>query len=303
VIEVTPVANEAEEQLSLDAFNETWPHTRYGLAEVQSFKASVLDYADLLARSGGDVLGSGFAGIHPGFPELVSMVVTVPPGNRRRGAGTALYGAISGWARERGLERLETRVADNDPESLAFAQKRGFVEERREKGVSLDLTAIEPPPIDSPSGVAIVSWAERPELAGGMYEVMLDAAPDVPGYEDELAEPYDHWLAHEMQGPGDKPEATFAAVAGDEVVGYAKFSLTSAQPSVAHHDFTGVKRAWRGRGVARALKAKQIAWAKANGYEELRTTNDERNAPIRRINAEFGYRPSVGRIFLKGPLA
>jgi mycothiol synthase len=303
VIEVAPVANEAEEQLSLDAYNETWPHTRYGLAEVQSFKTSVLDYADLLARSGAEVLGSGFAGIQPGFPELVSMVVTVPRGNRRRGAGTALYGAISGWARERGLERLETRVADNDPESLAFAQKRGFVEERREKGVSLDLTAIEPPPVALPSGVEIVSWAEHPELAGGMYEVMLDASPDVPGYEDEQPEPYEDWLAHEMQGAADKPEATFVAFAGDEVVGYAKFSLTSAQPTVAHHDLTAVKRAWRGRGVARALKATQIAWAKANGYEELRTTNDERNAPIRRLNAEFGYRPSVGRIHLKGPLA
>ena len=94
-----------------------------------------------------------------------------------------------------------------------------------------------------------------------------------------------------------------AAVAGDEVIGYAKFSLTSAQPTTAHHDLTGVKRAWRGRGVARALKATQIGWAKAHGYEELRTTNDERNAPIRRLNQQFGYRPSIGRIYLIGPLA
>jgi hypothetical protein len=40
-----------------------------------------------------------------------------------------------------------------------------------------------------------------------------------------------------------------------------------------------------------------------NGYEELRTTNDERNAPIRRLDQEFGYRPSIGRVYLKGPLA
>jgi GNAT superfamily N-acetyltransferase len=106
-----------------------------------------------------------------------------------------------------------------------------------------------------------------------------------------------------MQGPGDRPEATFVALAGDEVIGYAKFSLTSAQPTTAHHDLTGVKRAWRGRGVARALKATQIAWAKASGYEELRTRNEERNAPIRRLNEEFGYRPTIGRIYLKGPLA
>ena len=136
-----------------------------------------------------------------------------------------------------------------------------------------------------------------------MYEVLLEAVPDIPGSEEATIEPFEHWMEHDMQGPGDRPDATFVALAGDEVVGYAKFSLTAAQPTTAHHDLTGVKRAWRGRGVARALKATQIAWAKANGYEELRTTNDERNAPIRHLNQVFGYRPTVGRIYLKGPLA
>jgi mycothiol synthase len=136
-----------------------------------------------------------------------------------------------------------------------------------------------------------------------MYEVAVEALPDIPSWEDELVEPFDDWLAHDMQGSGDRPEATFVALAGDEVIGYAKFSLTDAQPAVAHHDLTGIKRAWRGRCVARALKATQIAWAKANGYEELRTRNDERNAPIRKLNEEFGYRPTTGRIYLKGPLA
>jgi GNAT superfamily N-acetyltransferase len=136
-----------------------------------------------------------------------------------------------------------------------------------------------------------------------MYEVVLEATPDIPGEEDEQVEPFEDWLAHDMQGPGDRPEATFVAVADDQVIGYAKFSLGTTPSTTAHHDLTAVKRAWRGRGVARALKATQIAWAKANGYEELRTTNDERNAPIRHLNEEFGYRPTVGRIYLKGPLA
>ena len=303
VVEVTPVADEAEEQLSLDAYNETWPHARYALAEVQSFKASLLDYADLLARSDGEVLGSGFAAIHPGFPQRVFTLITVPERNRRRGAGTALYEAISDWARERELETLDARVSDDDPASLAFAQKRGFVEDRREPGVALDLTAIEPPAVEPPPGIEIVSWADRSDLARGMYEVMREASPDVPGFEDEDLESFEDWLEHDMQGPGDRPEATFVAVADGEVVGYAKFSLTAAQPTVAHHDLTAVKRAWRGRGIARALKRAQIHWAKANGYEQLQTTNDARNAPMRRINAELGYRPTTGRIFLRGPLA
>jgi len=303
MIEVSPVADEAEEQVSLDAYRETWPHESFGLPEVQAFKASLLDYADLLARQDGFVLGCGFAALFPGLPESPRVMITVPPRRRCRGAGTALYSAISDWARERRLETLEAVVADNDPDSLAFAERRGFVEERHEKGVALDLTTIEPPRVEPPPGVEIVTWADRPELAHGLFEISVEASPDVPGYEDEEHEPFEDWLAHDMQGPGDRPEATFVAVAGDEAVGYAKFSLSSTAPTRAYHDLTAVKRAWRGRGIARALKSAQIVWAKANGFELLRTTNDERNTPMRGLNEQLGYRPSIGRIFLRGPLA
>ena len=302
VIDVSSCTGEADELLSIAAYNEVWPHDAVGLPEVHSFKASLVDHADLLARIDGNVAGSGFAAIQPQLPNLVAVLVTVLPEHRRRGVGTALYEAISAWAGQHGLDTIEAVVADNDAESLGFAERRGFTENRREPGVALDLTRIAPPQPQPPPGVEIVTWAERPELAPGIYEVAVEASRDIPGSEDEEAEPFDEWLAHDMQGSGDKPEATFVAIAGDEVIGYAKFSLTDAQPAVAHHDLTAVKRAWRGRGVARALKATQIAWAKANGYRELRTRNEERNAPIRHLNAQFGYRPTVGRIYLLGPL-
>jgi GNAT superfamily N-acetyltransferase len=303
MIEVLPYADETDEQLGLDVYNAVWPQDRIGIPEERSFRASLRDHVDLLARLEGDVVGSTVAAILPHRPEFVFALVTVLPEGRRRGAGTALYGAVSAWARERGLDTIETIVADDDGESLAFAQRRGFVEHSRERGVSLDLTRIEPPTVAPPEGVEIATWAERPDLTRGMYEVALEAEPDIPGADDTQVVPFEDWLAHDMRGPGDRPEATFVALDGDEVIGYAKFSLTSAQPTTAHHDLTGVKRAWRGRGVARALKATQIAWAKANGYEELRTRNEERNAPIRRLNEEFGYQPTIGRIYLKGPLA
>jgi GNAT superfamily N-acetyltransferase len=303
MVEITPVADESEEQLSLDAYVETWPHDSVGLPELQAFKTTLVDYADLLAREDDAVLGSGFAALFPGFRDRITVFVTVPAPNRRRGAGTALYEALSDWARRRGIELLVAVVADDDPESLAYAERRGFVEERREKGVTLDLTAIDSPTVEPPAGVGIVSWAEQPELARGIYDVSVEASPDVPGYEEEQHEPFEAWLEHDMSGPSDSPDATFVALAGDEVVGYAKLSLSTARPTHAYHDLTAVTRPWRGRGVARSLKAAQIAWAKANGFEQLRTQNDERNEPIRRLNAEFGYAPAIGRIFLRGPVA
>jgi GNAT superfamily N-acetyltransferase len=303
VLEIARCSTEAEKLLSLEAYNTVWPHEAVTLDEVHSFEASLIDYADLLARIDGELAGSGFAGVPSVRPDLVFTLVTVLPAQRGRGVGSGLYEAISDWSRERELETIEAVVSDDDADSLAFAKRREFVEDRREKGVALDLSATDPPVVEPPPGVEIVTWAERPELARGMYEVALEAFPDIPGGEDEQVESFVGWLAHHMRGSGDLPEATFAAVAGEEVVGYAKFSLTAARPDVATHDLTGVKRTWRGRGVARALKATQIAWAKANGYRELHTRNDERNAPIRRLNEQFGYRPTVGRIYLRGPLA
>lgn len=303
VIEVLPVANEAEERLSLEIYNAVWPHEAVTLDDVHSYKQSMVECLDLLVQLDGEPAGSAVAAIQPQRRDLVYVLSTVAVGHRRRGVGTRIYEAASEWARERGIDRIEVPVLDNDPESLGFAQKRGFVEERREKGIVLDLALVEPPPIEPPEGVSIVTWAERPELAHGMYEVACEAYPDIPGLEGDQMEPFEDWLAHDMQGSGDLPEATFVAVAGDEVVGLAKFSITAARPKVAAHDMTGVRRSWRGRGVARALKASQIDWAKANGFEELHTRNDERNAPIRHLNAEFGYRPGIGRIHLQGPLA
>jgi GNAT superfamily N-acetyltransferase len=141
--------------------------------------------------------------------------------------------------------------------------------------------------------------AQRPELARGIYTVEKETRPDIPGFEDVVVEPFEEWMAHRMQRPTDSPEATFVALADEEVVGYAKLSLTA--PTAAGNSMTAVKEAWRGRGIARALKATEINWALANGYAELHTSNEERNAPINRLNASLGYRPGDATIYLVGP--
>jgi mycothiol synthase len=177
------------------------------------------------------------------------------------------------------------------------------VEVSRDLLVQLDLTTLDEPAVTPPEGIEIVSWAERPELAYGLYEVACEAWPDIPNSELERMEPFDEWMTTWMQGIGIDPRAIFPAVAGDEVVGYAKLELSDATPEVALHDLTGVKRAWRGRGIARALKQAQIAWAKREGFERLQTANEVGNEPIRRLNDEFGYRPIPGRIRLRGTIA
>jgi GNAT superfamily N-acetyltransferase len=300
VLEVTACVDEADELTSLEVYNTVWPHDAVTIDAVHSFRDSAQDYIDYLVREDGVILGSGAGAIFGYRARRVVTVITVLAGQRRRGAGTALYEAISVWASERGVRELEVPVSGNDPESLAFAQRRGFTEERREVGLVLSLAGISPPQVQLPAGIEIVTWAQRPELARGMYEVDLETHPDIPGFEDVAVEPFEDWMAHHMRRPADSPEATFIALAGEEVVGFAKLSLTA--PAAAGHAMTAVKRAWRGRGIAGALKATEINWALANGYTELHTSNEERNAPIKRLNARLGYRPGIGRIYLVGPI-
>ncbi len=300
MLEVTPCADALDELTSLDIYNAVWPHDAVTIDAVHSFRDSAQDYVDYLVREDGVILGSGVGAIFAYRPHRTVSLITVLVTHRKRGAGTALYEALSAWASERGARELEVSVSDNDPESLSFAQRRDFIEERRQVSLVLNLAGISPSRVTPPAGIEIVTWAQRPELVRGMYEVDVETRPDILGFEDVVVEPFEEWMAHLMQRPTDSPEATFIALSDEEVVGFAKLSLTAL--AAAGNSMTAVKRAWRGRGIARALKATEINWALANGYTELHTSNEERNAPINHLNARLGYRPGEATIYLVGPI-
>lgn len=258
----------------------------------------------LLATEAGEDIAAGLAltGWYSA-PHQARADVRVAPAYRGRGHALELYRALSAWADDRGVTELEGEVWEDDPTSLAWAERQGFHESGRNSRLGLDLTAIEAPTPEPPPGIEIVTWAERPGTARGMYEVALEAHPDIPGEEDSDIGTFEEWLSRDMRGASDRPEATFVALADGDVVGYAKLSLSLARDEVVMHDLTGVLRAWRGRGIAAALKRTQIAWAKNAGYAKLETSNEVRNEPIRHLNEKHGYVLEPGEISLLGPLA
>jgi GNAT superfamily N-acetyltransferase len=54
---------------------------------------------------------------------------------------------------------------------------------------------------------------------------------------------------------------------------------------------TGVRRAYRGRGLARLVKVASLRRARERGLTEAYTGNDESNVPMLRVNASLGYQP------------
>jgi GNAT superfamily N-acetyltransferase len=279
---------------------EREPGSEEGLiADFLDWKRQAPQTVWLLAEEDGTAVGAGR--LTPGWHSPAGVAradVRVPAEARGRGIGAALLAELQRRADELGASTLEVEVRDDDAGSLAWTQRQGFREIGRSVRLALDLTAIEAPAVEPPEGIEVVTWAERPELARGIYGVACEAYPDEPGSGDVEVEPFEAWLSQDMQGSGDRADAVFVALAAGEVAGYAKLSM-SVRAGFVLHDMTGVKRAFRGRGIASALKRAEIAWAKREGFRTLETFNNEENAPIRALNEKHGYRPAVGSVTLR----
>jgi mycothiol synthase len=302
-IELRPVAGDDALAVSVGIYNATWPLEAISIEEAHAFNERMDDSEETVAYLDGEPVGSGVAAIFPSLPDRTFTLITVLPGSRRRGVGTALYGAVSAWARERGHDRLRVRAREDDPDGPEYALRHGFVEVGRETGLVLELDGLEPPAIEPPEGIEIAALTERPETETQLFDVAVDAFPDIPDDSEYIFGERDEWLHQHFHLPPARPDATFVALAGEQAIGYAKLQVSPARPTGGSHGMTAVRRAWRGRGIAGALKRAQIGWALANGLERLETTNEVRNEPMQRVNLGLGYRPTPGSITLEGPLA
>ena len=114
VLEVTSCADSLDELTSLDIYNAVWLRDSVTIDAVHAFRDSAQDYVDYLVRDNGIISGSGVGAILGYRMGRCISLITIPVVHRKRGFGTALYGALSAWASERGARELEVSVADHD---------------------------------------------------------------------------------------------------------------------------------------------------------------------------------------------
>ena len=179
------------------------------------------------------------------------------------------------------------------------------METERNKMVRLDLADLEPPDVLVPAGIRLVTLALRPDLVDGVHAVALEALPDIPSTTPIDVGSLEAFTARDVERVEIPKDAFFVAVddVTGSVVGYASLIYDAASTSVAYHDMTAVRRGYRGRGIATALKRATIAWAVEHGLEALDTGNDTENAPMRAVDLALGYQPMPDWIGLEGPLA
>jgi len=303
-IVVEPVEDDAGLEAWVEIRSEVLPWWPMDVESARHARNRSRQRVELLARQDGTVVAGGVTAVPDmlGEPTVSFANVFVPAARRRAGIGSAVLFVIGAHVRAWGKTRLEAVVSETDPDGLAFARHRGYEEVARAWDAALPLADVTPAPVDPPPGVEISTLAERPDLMRSLYEVEREAVADIPAPEPYVVGSFEDWRRREVEAPLTRTDSWFLAIADDEVVGHALLLQQPVRPGVGWHEMTGVRRDWRGRGVAGALKRAQIAWAKAEGLDRLETENHEDNAPMRRLNERLGYQAKPATITLRGPL-
>jgi GNAT superfamily N-acetyltransferase len=300
-------SNDADLAAIMRIVNEVTPENPTSLDELHWQDANYPG-ARFVAETDGTIVAMATTGrIYMYGPEYERywLGLCVLPPYRRKGIGSALYRSVSEYARAAGKTGLQTNVIETQVDGLAFLLHRGWEETERAKLVRLDLAGQAPPALPSVAGVEFTTLGERPALVATIHRVAVLAFADIPSAGEPVAAgSFEEFRARDVDRPGIPPEAFQVAVdpATGDAVGYAAMQFLPGRTDVAWHDMTAVHPAWRGRGIATALKARAIAWAIEAGLTALETGNDTENAPMRAVNARLGYRPMPDEISLRGPL-
>jgi mycothiol synthase len=248
----------------------------------------------LLAEQAGRPVACGFAGPSDSA-ERGFLAPRVLPDARRRGIGTALIHELAAHLERHGFTTAGAHVDGNDEGSLAFARRFGFEEVDRQ--VEQVRTIGDEPAVEAPPGVVFVTVAERPELLREAYPLGVQGWADMATTEPVTISLED-WLADEATFP----EGSFVALADGEIVGYSGLCRLGDDPSAAEDGLTVVRRDWRRRGLATALKRAELAWAAANGIREIVTWTQRGNEAMRAANERLGYEYRSVTVNVRGPI-
>jgi mycothiol synthase len=268
--------NDAELAVWCDVWNEITPREPIRVDQVKRRLARQPERLYLVT----DGVGAGCVA-PTDSPGRLYVGVRVLPQARRCGLGSALFERLIEHAGALKPEWLSTQVSGAEPDSIAWAGRRGFEEYGRQVELVLALDGDEQPP-PALDGIRVVELTE--DRYDDAYELSREAWADLPTEVRVEAPSYDVWLEEEVPGP-----VTFVALDGDEIVGFA--ALMERGPSLLEHGLTATRRSHRRRGIATALKQTEIAWAAANDYRELITFTQDRNEGMQAINLALGFEP------------
>lgn len=201
-------------------------------------------------------------------------------------------------ANRMGAAVLIAAVNSTHEEALEVASKRGYRVAHRNPLTFLDLTRFDISPYRElldrlkHEGLEIISLRTYRDLYADtwnydLWRLNVDLARDVP-----TAIPFEEWPFEEQCEWVSSPLYTFdtrvVAHESGRLAGLSEFNISAADRTQAATYLTGVRREYRRRGIARALKAVALNTAKELGATSISTDNEVDN-PMYQLNLQLGF--------------
>ena len=240
----------------------------------------------------GEILGWASAGRSwwQQTPDAGWLGITVEPSRRGEGIATALAKVADAHLDRLGIRSTRGGSLD-EPAARALAARLGFQELTASTVSAVDPRTVEP--LAVPEGVELVPFRELDDPRP-VYELDMEASRDIPHEDFETVE-LDEWMKEYWKTPIIDQDASLTAYVDGELAGvtFIRFDAPSGR---AQNNLTGVRRAFRGRGLAVLMKSHSLRRVGELGATIALTDNDEGNAPMLAVNTKLGYRPFSRRL-------
>jgi mycothiol synthase len=247
--------------LDADMIRDMWSSPAINLALdtwVVSTGGAIVAYAHL-QQDGGTRL-KGWGDVHPA--------------HRERGIGSAILERAETRAAERfaavpeGV--LDLAAADGNEEAATLMRSRGFEYTRSFRHMQIDLDGAPVDPGEAPDGIEIRGIDPERDLPQ-IHAIFVDAFRDEWGYREI---PFEEWKGNEVDAPSFDPGFWFIAEDESGPVGAVSGLIWGELGWVGE---LGVRKPWRGRGVAAALLRRSFSTFGSRGLTGVRLNVDAEN--------------------------
>ena len=236
-------------------------------------------------------------------PGMYFLWIIVDPDYRRRGIAQALLPRFEAYARAQGMDKLWASCHEDQDYSIRFLEKAGFYLLGQRFESMLDLTTFDEGRFAGAlerlqaAGFEFTNLVDErainPQADWLLYEIDAETGGEVPwpgGARMEIT--YEQFRQRSLESPTADPAAILIAKHQNRYAGITMVEFSPGRP--AHTTMTGVRREYRGQGLALGLKLLSFRIMKEHGCTQTITQNDTANPPILRLNEKLGYQKKPG---------
>ncbi len=267
-------------------------------------RAEKCEHQRFIAELDGQVIGHSFYTQWEGTyqPGNFFIYALIHSNHQGEGYGKKFYQRLLEELKEHDPKKLEAHAREDKKRALRFLKDRGFKRTMKMWEAELKVDEFDFDEYEGleekleDEGIVLMSLKEiedDEENKRKLYELHEDVMEDVPLPDEYKRTDYDRFIDGLFNHPGYFPEGYILAIKDDEFVGMSSHWFKEKENSL-FTGLTGVRRDYRGKGIATAMKVKALEVAKEENIDKIKTMNETRNEDILHINEKMGFEKKPG---------